>query len=482
MFSDFFAQEWHLRLPGIAGVIIGAFLFYRLLRFILYRYDKKRSEKTQLNSSRYSSYNKLALSLVRSALIVTVILLVLKLSGFNIRSLVAGLGLASVVVGFALQDGLKDIIRGAGIIGDAYFHIGDVIRYKGEEGEVISMSLRTTKIRSLYTKNIISIANRNLEDAEVVSTFYFEKVPLPYDLKVYQAEKVVKDIVDRIQKNEYVDSVRYIGVTELAESCINYYLEIRSEPVYRRQVRRDTLRSILLGMEANNVAVPFSQLDIHSIDDAERRQKFAELTDTPKFREFEQINKYASSDSLFRTEKYKALFDGENTEKILDGVENFTWRMGCTKKEKLQIRLLTEEILELVRNTSAQSNLEVSYTEKGRICTIRARIDSEMDGDIKDRVHKLAEAEKTAESNTGMINRMSGMALKLLTSDSKQDGQVWSLKEYVASLQEDGYSGSSKEREYAMEELEHSIIANLADDVKVKFNHDQLVIEAVKNF
>lgn len=156
--------------------------------------------------------------------------------------------------------------------------------------------------------------------------------------------------------------------------------------------------------------------------------------------------------------------------------------MGCTKKEKLQIRLLTEEILELVRNTSAQSNLEVSYTEKGRICTIRARIDSEMDGDIKDRVHKLAEAEKTAESNTGMINRMSSMALKLLTSDSKLDGQVWSLKEYVASLQKDGYSGSSKEREYAMEELEHSIIANLADDVKVKFNHDQLVIEAVKNF
>ena len=481
MISAFFKSDWPMRLLGIAGVILGAFLCYRVIRFFMVRRGKKKGSDSQLNQ-RSTNVNKLALSLVRSALILISSLLILKIAGYNIGSLVAGLGLASVVIGFALQDGLRDIIRGATIIGDSYFHIGDVIRYKGEEGEVISMSLRTTKIRSLYTKNIISIANRNLEESEVVSTFYFEKIPMPYDLTVYQAEKVVKDIVDRIQKNEYVDSVRYIGVTELGESCINYYLEIRSDPVYRRQVRRDTLRSIVLGMEANSVAVPYNQLDIHTIDDEKRRQSVEQLTDKARFREYAEISRRASSDSLFRTEKYKALFTGGNTEQLLDGVEEFTWRMGCTQKEKMQIRLLTEEILELVRNTTSQSNIEVSYTEKGRICTIRARMDSELDGDMKEKIEKMAAAGKAAEGSSGMISRLSGMAAKLLTSDTKIDGQVWSLKEYVASLDSEEFNGTARDRDHAMEEIEHSIIANLADDVKVKFNHDQLVIEAVKNF
>ncbi len=470
-----------LKALQIIAVIVGAVLTYRIIRFGVRRYNTRKQEKTGLDN-RNKTYSKLMGSSTKLVLGIIAVLWCLDIAGYNIGSIMAGLGLASVVVGFAIQDVVKDILRGISIVGDQFFQIGDVINYKGDQCEVISMGLRTTKVKSIASKNIISIANRHLEEAEIVSFYYFQKVPLPYDLTVYQAEKIVKDIVERVRKNENVDSCRYIGVTDLSESSIDYYIEVLSDPVYRRQVRRDTLRSILLGMEANHVTVPYNQLDVHHVNDEERQREYAELVNTAEFRDFSAKNKGASSDSLFRTEKYTVAYTGSNEEEILDGVEHFTWRMGCTRKEKMQIRLLTEEMISLIANTTSAANIEVTYTEKGRICTVRARMDSELDGDIKDKIEKMAESGKTPKGGNGMIGRLSGVAAKILTSGNHIEGQVWSLKEYIASVRDEDYQGSRKERDLAMEEIEQSIIANLADDVKVKFNQENLVIEAVKNF
>lgn len=182
----------------IAAIIVVSFLCFRILKFFLYRNDKFRGVRDV--DHRTLTFGRLIINILRASIIMISILMILKVAGFNIQSLVAGLGLASIVVGLSVQDVLKDLIRGISIIGDAYFHIGDVVNYKNMEGEVVSMGLLSTKIRSLSTKNTITVSNRHFEEAEIVSSYYFEKVPMPYDLTVYQAEKVVRDIVRRIRK------------------------------------------------------------------------------------------------------------------------------------------------------------------------------------------------------------------------------------------------------------------------------------------
>lgn len=268
----------------------------------------------------------------------------------------------------------------------------------------------------------------------------------------------------------------------MGESCIYYYIEVRSDPLYRMQVRRDTIRSILLGMEEKGISVPYPQMDIHNIDSVERKKAIDQIVNTNEFREFEEKNKEASSDSLFRTEKYVALFTGDNAIEVLDGVEHFSWRMGCTQKENLQLRLLAEELLELVKNTTSKSKMEMSYTEKGRVCRIRTRIDSDMDGELKEKIYALAERGKDAESSTngGIISKLTAIAAKLLTSDDQVEGRVWSMKEYINSVSDKEFPGSVEEREKALQAIETSIIANLADEVTVKFNRDEVIIEAEK--
>ena len=189
-----------------------------------------------------------------------------RLLGVDITSMLAGLGIAGFAVSFAVQDMATDVIRGIGIIADSYCQVGDVILYKGMEAEVLTIGIRTTRVRILANDNIISIANRNISEVEVLSWKYVESFPMPYDLSIYQSEKVVRDIVNRISKNEFVENCKYVGVTELGSSAVYYNLEVRSDPMYRRQVRRDTLRSIMLGLEENHVPVPYNQLDVHMID------------------------------------------------------------------------------------------------------------------------------------------------------------------------------------------------------------------------
>ena len=95
-------------------------------------------------------------------IIVITVLLILQINGINVSSLLAGVGIMGAVIGLAIQDWLKDIIRGTSILSDNYFSVGDIIRYNGIEGKVVVIGLKTTKIQELKTGYIKSIANRKI--------------------------------------------------------------------------------------------------------------------------------------------------------------------------------------------------------------------------------------------------------------------------------------------------------------------------------
>ena len=182
----------------------------------------------------------------------------------QVTSLFAGLGILSVIVGLAIQDWLKDIIRGSSIVSDKYFQVGDVVKYNDIEGKVLVIGLKTTQIQDIRTQNIVSIANRKIEEVEVVSEKNYIEIPMPYELPLSRAEAIVEEIIMEVKKNEKVMDFIYKSVNKLDSSSINYYIEVDCKPVEKFQVRRDTIRTILATMEKNNISVPYTQIDIHS--------------------------------------------------------------------------------------------------------------------------------------------------------------------------------------------------------------------------
>ena len=251
------------RLVNSIIIIIVSLILYKIIILLINKGEDKSKLKL-FTSSKGKTYVKLMISVVRYVFLILTILLLLQVNGINVSSVIAGVGIFGVIFGFAIQDWLKDIIRGSSIISDEYFSVGDIVKYKDIEGKVIVIGLKTTKIQELKTSNIVSIANRNIEEVEVVSNFVYVRVPMPYDLKLVDAERVIGDITNSIKHNNNVYDCTYKGVTEFQASSIEYLLEVNCNQTYKLQVRRDALRSILAELEKNNIEIPFTQIDIHN--------------------------------------------------------------------------------------------------------------------------------------------------------------------------------------------------------------------------
>lgn len=260
--KEFFSHVSSENIILTTVVIIVSMLIYYLIQKIITRSTESNVVNKKLNN-KSRTYIKMILSVIRYILLIVTILVILQINGVNVSSLLAGLGIAGAVIGLAVQDALKDIIRGFTIISDDYFSVGDVVKYNETTGKVIVIGLKTTKIQDITTDNVIAIANRNIEKIEVVSKSLYVDFPLPYELSVLDAEKVINEMLSGFKSIKNIEAAEYKGVKKLDDSSIKYLFKITCNPEARLQTQRDVQRCILLTLEENNIAVPYNQLDIH---------------------------------------------------------------------------------------------------------------------------------------------------------------------------------------------------------------------------
>ena len=244
----------------IAIICISIFL-YNVVASIFRRGYKKGKNKID---NRKRTYIKFFTNILKYAFIIVTLLLILQTNGINVSSMLAGVGIASAIVGLALQDIIKDIIMGADIVTDNYFSVGDVIKYKDTEGKVIGFGLRTTKLQDIKNGNIISITNRNITEAEILSNKLYMDIPVPYELTVAKMEEVSNTIAENIKSNDMIEDCRFLGLSDFMDSYIVCKLEIIYNPEFKYSVRRIANKAIKEELDRNEISVPYTQIDIHN--------------------------------------------------------------------------------------------------------------------------------------------------------------------------------------------------------------------------
>ena len=256
-------EIFHNKLISSAIVIIISIILYAIFERVLTKGQTSKKIKGKLDN-RKTTYIRLFTSILRYAFIIITVLIILQINGVNVTSMLAGVGILSVVIGLAVQDALKDIIMGANIITDNYFAVGDVIKYNGIEGKVIAFGLKTTKIQDIATGNIISITNRSITEAEKISNRLYLNIPAPYEVPGNKIDEISKNIVEKIKKAEHVQDCKYLGLSDFKESNLDYKLEIIYEPEFKYKVKRSALKAIKEELDKNNIEIPYMQVDVHS--------------------------------------------------------------------------------------------------------------------------------------------------------------------------------------------------------------------------
>ena len=97
---------------GIWALIV--VLFSGLIYFVISRFLSKKEKRNPklLSQKKNKTFIRMIKSIIGYVLVIITVLMVLQIYGVDVSSMLAGVGIVSIIVGLALQDALKDIFRG----------------------------------------------------------------------------------------------------------------------------------------------------------------------------------------------------------------------------------------------------------------------------------------------------------------------------------------------------------------------------------
>jgi MscS family membrane protein len=125
--------------------------------------------------------------------------------GFNVSTLLAGLGVGGIAVALAAQDTLKNFFGSVMILLDKPFSVGQRVTVKGHDGTVEEIGLRSTRIR-LLTGHQTTVPNEQMANLDIENIGRrphirrLTNITITYDTPPEKIEKAV-NIIETILDN-----------------------------------------------------------------------------------------------------------------------------------------------------------------------------------------------------------------------------------------------------------------------------------------
>lgn len=243
----------------VSGMIIAV---AAILWVVLKRYTARFMKKAH-GSGKKATNVQVITTIVQYIIFAIAAIAVLEIHGVNVGAVAASLGIVGIIVGFALQDLLKDLIMGTNIVWDEFFSVGDVVSYKEIYGEIKSFNIKTTKILDLNTGNLFTVCNRNISEIEIVSEQLDIMIPLGYDVPAQHAREICREICRRAAALSPVKSCEFLGTDSFRDSNVNYLMRIKCDVMSKGLVLRAANAIIQDVLEENGLSIPYPQMDVH---------------------------------------------------------------------------------------------------------------------------------------------------------------------------------------------------------------------------
>jgi MscS family membrane protein len=139
-------------------VLISIGFFWFLLRAGSLTMQRLRTHAISAGRTGTGTLMVLGERLVAALVVIAAILTAFRILGFNLTTLLAGLGIGGIAIAFAAQKTLENLFGGISVLGDEVIHVGDYCRFGDRIGTVEDISLRSTRIRT-DARTEVSIPN-----------------------------------------------------------------------------------------------------------------------------------------------------------------------------------------------------------------------------------------------------------------------------------------------------------------------------------
>ena len=239
--------------------ILVFYILYRVLKNILNRVIKQFELGKTIKSFLIMG--------LKYTIMVFAVVTALDQIGYDITSLIAGLGIAGIAIGFAAKDTLSNIVAGIFIFWDRPFYIGDLVEIEDEYGKVQDITLRTTRIVTPDGR-MVSIPNQNIAANKVISYTMFPHLRLDMDVTIGVEEPIEparQAMLEIIRGDERFlkDPEPYVLVQELGDFYTKIQLRVWLDDTLTHIPVRGELREKIKDLfDAKGIEMPFETIEV----------------------------------------------------------------------------------------------------------------------------------------------------------------------------------------------------------------------------
>lgn len=219
-------------------------------------------------TTRIKTVAELLISVIKYLGIIIGLVWALTILGLNATAAFASLGIVTLIIGFASQRLIEDVISGIFIVFEGQYNVGDIIILDDFRGTVTRIGVRTTTIVDPggNYKVVNNSDIRNFQNRSKALSLGISEISITYEEDIPRVEAILKEALPEMferNKDVFVSVPKYLGVEELADSAVvlRFTVECQEENVFvaRRRLNRE-LRVLFAEKDIN---IPFPQITIH---------------------------------------------------------------------------------------------------------------------------------------------------------------------------------------------------------------------------
>ncbi len=187
--------------------------------------------------------------------------------GVNIGPLLAAMGAAGFIIGFALQGTLSNFASGIMILLYRPYDIGQVVTIAGTTGKVDAMSLVSTTLNTPDNQTVVVpngsiwgdiITNVTGKDTRRVDMVF----GIGYEDDIQKAQSLLEEII-KAHPLTLDDPAPVVKLHELADSSVNFVARPWAKTGDYWNVYWDVTRTVKERFDAESISIPFPQRDVH---------------------------------------------------------------------------------------------------------------------------------------------------------------------------------------------------------------------------
>lgn len=247
-------------------LLLAIYYVFKTLAKLATKVLTKSLNSGKLNLS--SLMKKMIISSVSRLIMILGMFIALAQFGISLAPILAGLGVAGFIIGFALQDTLSNFASGMMILIYRPYDVGDLVEVGGGVfGKVESMNLVSTTILTIDNQTLVIPNSKIWGDViKNVTSQKLRRVDLVFGIgysdDIEQTEAVLTELV-LAHPMVLKDPEPVIKLHVLNESSVDFVVRpwVKTEDYW--DVYWDLTRQVKMRFDKDGITIPFPQRDVH---------------------------------------------------------------------------------------------------------------------------------------------------------------------------------------------------------------------------